>query len=875
MALHHLSDMTFEELEHFVRTNGESMQLSPADVVALHLHRQRRGYLSGRELPLWPHDSIKRGDERPSCHALRLLILGEETDAKLGLAALLLHGGGRPRHETLLLGLGPVEEEETEPGGGDGNSRGDAALPRIEVLVPAVADVTASLRGELCIASDVVLLCFDVNERATFDALRQRWWKDEVGRAFAVLAQDLAEAHHATPWPATPVIVVGLAAEKREALAGKNTIPVSHTEAVQLAQKMGASKYMEIFSDNLHHARSLVTQCMQVTNAFQQSLLKEVGAEALSFLTAAKQQMLRYHLRAPKPDGEIDSQAMQLRLQMTPGITYFMTFDGTDPRHHVSPAQFPHEGIVDLRPYSKQSGTVLRICGMARCAYSSIVLEIEVPSTLKPPSGYFDIAWRRFVLTKTPDDALFASREVRYTLDGTQPTRASMLYTHPIELDVKSSANFPWGSWRSSVTPPRVIRLAAFAEGEFTSPTVTYEVPAVLKTPQIEYSPQESTVFLNSMQPMVEYRYTLDGTMPTLTSPLYTGPFSLAADVTQQVRVVAFPRVSFPSREAVFYVPKVKTSSSGSGICGGNSNGTTAAATSRINNAFHITRTTIMRGQHSAQKLRGSSLNSLIGSTSGRRRKRMSNVNSSNEEENGQSQALVRSSTSFSSSYASSPKLRTAARAALNRCHNSSSSSSGIATTTSKTCNLKEIPRKRRVCSSSLSPLAPQNPRIRSKSHTYDGDGDDDENFLQVSMATTTMGNYEFVKGKKRGDDKNCGRRGLKDDMKSKCGAPQCTADDNIVVFDFPEPISLSYISVMTPGEGAGPKSYEVEVKHAYGTDFLSVGSGELKDIKGVQKLEVIENACLFPIDKVRCVFDGTASGFCVKDLKVHGKPFN
>ncbi|RNF20386.1 putative ras-related GTP-binding protein [Trypanosoma cruzi] len=111
--------------------------------------------------------------------------------------------------------------------------------------------------------------------------------------------------------------------------------------------------------------------------------------------------------------------------------------------------------------------------------------------------------------------------------------------------------------------------------------------------------------------------------------------------------------------------------------------------------------------------------------------------------------------------------------------------------------------------------------------------------------------------------------------MKSKCGAPQCTADDNIVVFDFPEPISLSYISVMTPGEGAGPKSYEVEVKHAYGTDFLSVGSGELKDIKGVQKLEVIENACLFPIDKVRCVFDGTASGFCVKDLKVHGKPFN
>ncbi|RNF23301.1 putative ras-related GTP-binding protein [Trypanosoma conorhini] len=828
MALHHLSDMTLAELDRFVRQDGAAMHLSPADVIALHLHRQRRAYLAGRERPACT-DAGAGDDSGPACHSLRLLLLGDETDAKLGLAALLLRGGGGvSRHEPLLLGLGAADDD-----GGGGSS---AASPRMELLVPGVADVTASLRGELCLASDVVLLCFSVSARASFDALRRRWGREEVGRAFALLAQDLADTRHAAVWPATPVVVVGLVVEAGELPAEGHARPVAHAEAVQLAQALGARKYVEIHSDNLHHARSLVTQCVQVAHALQRSLAAEAGAAAVSFLAAAKQQMLRCHLKVPRPEGTMDLQAMQLRLHATPGITYFMAVDGADPRRHTSPVRVPHDGVVDLRPYRKRPGTVLRICGMARCAYASTVLEVAVPSTLRPPSGYFDAVWRRFVVVAAPDDATLAQREVRYTLDGTQPTKASALYVHPIALDVASSPDAPWGSWRSCLPPPPVICLAAFAAGEFASPTVTYEVPAVLDTPRIVYSPHDSTVCLASPHPTVDYRYTLDGTTPTPASPLYTGPLSLAADTTQQVRFVAFPKVLFPSREAVVYVPQGAVAAS-TAAAAATANGVHGAS----GRAFHTTRAAMMRGQSSAQKLRGrggsSRTNSCTGGTAaGQRRGR---VNGGSEEGSECSRMLARPPTP-SSTCAVSPRLRTAVRAALSRRHDSNGSSScsscSHARTTARAA--EGTPRQRRGRPRSASPWGWQ--------------------------------------GKKGGERKRASGGGVKTDAaRAKCGSPLCKASDNVVVFEFPEPISLDCLTVRTPGDGTGPTSYEVEVKHAHGADFLSVGSGELQDVRGVQTMNVLGNARLLPIDKVRCVFGGVAaSGFRVKDLKVHGKPF-
>ncbi|KEG09670.1 ras-related GTP-binding protein [Trypanosoma grayi] len=701
-------------------------------------------------------------------------------------------------------------------------------------------------------------MCFSLSDRRTFDVLQHRCWKEEAVRAFAVLAQDVAEARRHAVWPVTPVVVVGFASPGPGA-----TTAVTHAEAVELARQMGASKYVEIAPGNTHHARSLTTQCLQVTHVLDASLTTAAAA----FLAAAKWQMLQCHLRVPKPHVEVDVAAMRLQLDVTPGIAYVLTADGSDPRRNASRAalqQVPSNGVFDLRLYRKQPGTLLRICGMARCAYASALAEVEVPSAVPPPCGYFDAALRQFVVVS--NGIPFTLRDVRYTLNGTAPTTASPSYIQPIELDTAAvPEERPWGPWRGSAAPPRVIRLTAFADDEFASPTVTYDVPAVLETPKVVYSPHDSTVSLESTHPMVEYRYTLDGTTPTQTSALYTGPLSLAAATTRQVRFVAFPKVFFPSREAVFYVPRLSAAA--------------AAAAARhedqLGSSFHTTKAAMMRGQHAVRKLRTNSNSSR-------------NVDKENEH------AGVATKSPASSLQAVSPRLRTEARAALCR-HRSRSSNSNKNSSTAANRSVegaeetrrRATPQQTRSCrrrrhpsSSSSTQSAPASLRrerpktAAAKTDRGDYDNDDDSLLLMMPAAEDNADRDSRSRSEKR-----VGEGGVNGGQPAAVagtatGAPLCTADGNTVMFDFPQPISLSYITVATPGGGAGPTSYEVEVKHAHGMDFLAVGSGELRDMRGVQTMKVLISARLFPIDRVRCVFSGGAAGFRVKDLKVHGKPF-
>ena len=93
------------------------------------------------------------------------------------------------------------------------------------------------------------------------------------------------------------------------------------------------------------------------------------------------------------------------------------------------------------------------------------------------------------------------------------------------------------------------------------------------------------------------------------------------------------------------------------------------------------------------------------------------------------------------------------------------------------------------------------------------------------------------------------------------------------MTFDFPQPILLSHITVVTPGNQGGPSSYEIHVQHALAGGFVVVGEGQLADVAGTQTMEVVTSAKTLPVVKVKCVF--VADGpFFVHDMKVHGKPF-
>ncbi|KAH9599481.1 hypothetical protein LSM04_003513 [Trypanosoma melophagium] len=402
-------------------------------------------------------------------------------------------------------------------------------------------------------------------------------------------------------------------------------------------------------------------------------------------------------------------------------------------------------------------------------------------------------------------------------------------------------------------------------------------------------------------------------------SPLYTGPFTLAKADTPQGRVVAFPRLQFPSREKVFFIPTTTTTTL--------STTTTALGTTGISGirqddplgrSFHTTRSAMMRSQHTARKLRnrsssarsrattptvthynGSSNNSSISNNTTNNNNYSSKMNSINDKENERPVSALKSP--MSSTRAISPRLHTEARAARSRNHVSCSND-----TTLNTENVKKTPCRPRSHSGIQSNTTPRVRRVISsrtpvetvleefdnEDDVYEEEEEDEEDCSLLFVMSSVEKEKKNTKEKGNNTSNRLNGKGTNDVMeitekkekaKVSKGEPTegnstlCTANHNSVIFDFPKPISLSHITVSTPGNGGGPASYEVGVKHAHGTDFMTAGGGELRDIAGVQTMAVLVSARLFPVDRVRCVFAGGGAdmpGFRVRDLKIHGKPF-
>ena len=119
--------------------------------------------------------------------------------------------------------------------------------------------------------------------------------------------------------------------------------------------------------------------------------------------------------------------------------------------------------------------------------------------------------------------------EIRYTLDGTEPTGESTLYAAPLAITapvtVKAAA-FKSGMASSSVTTESYTILSALSAAE--TPAASPAGGAV---------PAGTAVVLTTATSGAEIRYTLDGTEPTAVSALYTGPIAVTAPVT--IRAVA------------------------------------------------------------------------------------------------------------------------------------------------------------------------------------------------------------------------------------------------------------------------------------------------------------------------------------------------
>ena len=208
----------------------------------------------------------------------------------------------------------------------------------------------------------------------------------------------------------------------------------------------------------------------------------------------------------------------------TAGATIRYTVDGTEPTESS-----PVMGTLQVT-----QSTTLRVKAFKAgllpswTAAATYTLQATAP-TIAPGSGTYSTAQTVTLSTATPDAT------IRYTLDGSDPQAGSPEYSQPISID--ASTTITARTFRAGwTTSPASLATLTFAYGILSTP-VASPAPGSYSSPQ--------TVTLTG-EPGATIRYTVDGSMPTESSPVYAAPIPVA-DGTTTLRAVAFKSDWTPS----------------------------------------------------------------------------------------------------------------------------------------------------------------------------------------------------------------------------------------------------------------------------------------------------------------------------------------
>eukprot|EP00741_Cyanophora_paradoxa_P008362 tig00001302_g8089.t1 len=566
-----LEYMTEEELANFIEAN-EDLQLTDQEIEYLFLRRRRlsieRANKDGRVVS--PDKAMGAAPVSPSTAQrsapYKVMVLGnEDLSGKISLLqlfALESQRGGRPaarggvtpepsavdflpleiqRHQIMLGPSAGGPEDETLAS----VSREDSAM--LELWAPLCTKEYKSLRPQYYPATDVFLIVFSISDPGALSDIRTFW--DREVKDF------LQSCSHKE----IPVILVGNHAERR-AEAARHELVYSQ-EAVQLARELGYFKYIEIQSYNSIHIYEVFRQAaLSVRLARTRNQHKMRNADYVKEFDR-EDGILRKFLQLQPPVGHFYYDTRRFELQKYPGVVYLMTFDGSDPDHS---SQRYSEPVQLKRPYP----SVIKVVSLTRCKYRSPVTSFTVPEESEPPSGHYDILAGTLILDKrTGPNGQPCS--FYYTLDGSRPTvQTGTLYdgvgisVEPLLAQAKIGISSLTGMPKSGtdgagspgmngVDPASVpsINVVAFEYGKFISKTVHFQLPPALPPPLVRYKIREHTFVIEDAAafPHVDFRYTLDGSKPSCTSRLYTGPVSINPANMKCLKVEAFPKTVLPS----------------------------------------------------------------------------------------------------------------------------------------------------------------------------------------------------------------------------------------------------------------------------------------------------------------------------------------
>lgn len=209
--------------------------------------------------------------------------------------------------------------------------------------------------------------------------------------------------------------------------------------------------------------------------------------------------------------------------------TVALTTDGTTPTTETEPYTAPVAVNARMTVKAVECSTCKHTSGVAVMNVAEYVL-LAPMITIEDNAGVVTVYM-------SVDNA---NAQIRYTLDGTEPTEESALYTEPL--------NFDGGA---------IIKAKSFGEGYISSETVEESIIVPLPAPALlvvgaEAQPNAGVVTLNndySEYAGVKVHYTLDGTEPTEESPILN-TVTMTGD--QILKAVAIGANYNPSRVVTF-----------------------------------------------------------------------------------------------------------------------------------------------------------------------------------------------------------------------------------------------------------------------------------------------------------------------------------
>ena len=211
------------------------------------------------------------------------------------------------------------------------------------------------------------------------------------------------------------------------------------------------------------------------------------------------------------PPGILGGAQMVTMTASTSGSVIRYTQNGTTPTE--ADAEVPANGQVEIA-YSSLLRARAFVSGRQPSAIGRSEYELQSAApVISPGTGTYASA-QTVTISETG-----VPGTIRYTLNGTEPTETSTLYSGPFSvstaLTVKAKT-FPSNGWSASPTATATI---TFNYGTLQTPIATPDGGAFQQAPEITLASTAGATI----------RYTLDGTTPTNSSPLYSGPFVIPA----------------------------------------------------------------------------------------------------------------------------------------------------------------------------------------------------------------------------------------------------------------------------------------------------------------------------------------------------------